>query len=722
MHRSTPLTPNQGGIFQVRIRGGNNDSPLHTLTVDPLPEAPGAFADLVATMRVHLELQAAQVGTTLEDLQSTAAGELNPGLLPLKLAQSYLDSDADAHDLTDLAANADDFLDAETADLLDRLFGYFDLERYLELQIESLEPGSLPFMDPAASRRACISAGPEISSAPELSQAMIRSAVAAYGADPDSDAGRILSSGGTMLTGAGFVPGYGRVAAVAGVALSAVNAAMGAIAGTYPSSFVSIECEVDKTEFAEDSTETATWEKVWVVAASTGWSADQFIATSVISLLGGAISDAGAAKILDSDILRDVAGLGLGAGAAELFEDTGVIELCPREWRVDISSPLYSTAAALNHRFEVDIPGQTVTPKEVGSDQLRVAAQAPQFGGREIHIDVPMQVKQIQVLTNPDVIVVENPGESININAEIINADLTTLRWTPERGGWDDGLGSDTNDGRTRSLETPTQPEAYPFLVRIESLTRNGLRESGIPQRIGYVSVRYNDPRIQIDPQYVCISPGERQQFTAEVVGVEDYTVVWNVIEGYGSIDENGLYQSLSGGTSNAVIEAKLEGNEAVSDTARLDAGACNCSLDVSITGDSSWSQQSSQAAFLVSSFEDLFYQFFFGLDLEGPPLIGASFGGFDDQPSPRPGDTGTWRASFVYSTASESWAGIWDDEKIPLPGVSITITEFTESYMVGYFSGNAFQLNENGEVSSVVGVNVDFRAGYWDGGAWPCE
>ena len=64
----------------------------------------------------------------------------------------------------------------------------------------------------------------------------------------------------------------------------------------------------------------------------------------------------------------------------------------------------------------------------------------------------------------------------------------------------------------------------------------------------------------------------------------------------------------------------------------------------------------------------------------------------------------------------------IWDNPKVPLPGVTMKVTEASETHMVGTFTGNAFQLNEDGEISSIVGVDVKFRAGRWDGGRWPCE
>lgn len=457
-------------------------------------------------------------------------------------------------------------------------------------------------------------------------------------------------------------------------------------------------------------------------AASTGWAADQAVSNVVTSLLGAYLSSTDKLKIQDSEVLRDIGAAGLGLGASDVFEDTGLIEFCPQEWNVDISSPVYCTAAAVARRFDVNVETQKVTPKEAGQDQLQVAAQSAKFGGREVHKDVPMEVLRIQVDVTPAEIVVMDPGSNVEITAAIRHADLTTLRWTAAWGNWEDGLGDETNDGRTRILRTPAAESAYPFLVAVESLTRHGARASGEPPRVGFATVRLGRPSVRIEPPYACIQPGQTQQFTAHVVGAEDSTVVWEVVEGYGTIDQNGLYRSLSAGTSNAVIEARLLADESVTGQARVDAAACNCAVTVAITGDAVWNAAGSQVAYMVSEFDDLFYQFFFILGDGDYPTITAFLGHEDDKPSPRPGDTGEWKVSFSFVTEAESWVSVWDDENVLLPGVTLAIDELTEDGMVGRFSGNAFQLGEGGEPVSVIGVDVPFRAGHWDGGAWPCE
>ena len=396
-----------------------------------------------------------------------------------------------------------------------------------------------------------------------------------------------------------------------------------AVAGIYPSRFVLIEFEVDQTEFNEDDPGYATYSNVEVRAESTGWIADQSLSNVLVNALGAYLSVAEKAQIGTSSLARDASLLGIGLGANDLFDETSIIEFCSEHWTVDISSPIYCTAQVLLRKFEVDIPTQRVTPKEAGSDHLRVAAQSTQFGGREIFDDIPMLVRTIDVVVTPVDFFVSELGETVMITADILNADLETLRWTPQRGAWDDGLFDETNGPRTRPLVTPTDADAYPFLVTVESLSRQGARSSGLPPRVGFATIRNGALRaVRIDPAHVCIHNGETQEFTAEVSGFAEgeYTIVWAIEEGWGTIDQSGLYRAPNGGSTNDVISATIVEDEEVKDFATVDVGTCNCSLEVNISGADAWHHESSQAAYTVGDFGGLFYQFFFGMGIGGPP------------------------------------------------------------------------------------------------------
>ena len=732
-----PVTPNAGGSVQIRITDGSDSSAPQDLELTALPSAPGSFAALVATMREHLEQRAGWAGTSIDSLKAMPADNVPPALLPLKISQEYLDSDADENDLTDLAANTNGFLSADEVDQLDRFFGSFQLAALLQQEIadgNALDevpmlaqtpapaPPRAPHHPAPTSATACFFAGPEIDSAPYLAIYMTRSAVAQFGADPNSDAGRILAFGAAGLSIMGTAPGpLGKVVSVSAAVIAAVQGATEAVAGIMPSRFTSIAYQLDQNVFNEDELGYATYSNVEVVAASTGWTADRSLSNALINTLGAYMSLTDMAQIRESTLARDVTLQWVGIGAGEVFGESDLIEICPQDWTVDISSPLYCTASSLQHKFEVDVEAQHVTPKAAGSDQLRVAAQATQFGGRTIHADADMRVRTIQVPVTPDEIYVTELGQTVTITAGIVNADLETLRWTPAWGSWDDNLSDETNGPRTRPLVTPTNADAYPFVVTIESLSRQGARASGLPPRVGFATIHNGAVRdIRISPSDTCIHNGETVQFTPQVRGFAEgeYHVTWAIAEGWGTIDQNGLYHAPNGGSTNDIITATIDEDSTIFDAATVDVGNCTCNLDINISGAYVWEHGSSQAAFTVNDFGGYFYQFFFGLDLNGPPLISASLSGLEGQPAPGPGETGSWRVSFAFATYDQSWTTAPTDEDA---GVTLTITELTTTTMVGHFNGTAVMRDQNGDVTSTVYVDVAMRAGLWDQG-WPCD
>ena len=84
-------------------------------------------------------------------------------------------------------------------------------------------------------------------------------------------------------------------------------------------------------------------------------------------------------------------------------------------------------------------------------------------------------------------------GETVDVTAELENADTATLWWEPEQGTWADGKGKETNEPGTRPLETPTDKSLYPFDVVIESTSKTGLRENATDERYATVKVTLKD-------------------------------------------------------------------------------------------------------------------------------------------------------------------------------------------------------------------------------------
>lgn len=715
-----PVTPNEGGSVRVQVSDGTHASPEAELRLEPLPAAPGAFQRLIESLRAVVEQRAEWAGTSFEELAGLGFDEVPQAHLPLKVAQSYLEGAGPNH-LTSLIDNDAGFLTADERELLDRMFGHARLDLVVQADIDEFGAGarSGPRAWSAApdrlGRRACIDAGPEISTAQELVDAMVMAALGDAALDPNG-AGRYLEAVATLFTGLGTVPGAGKVFSVAGVGVAIWQAATAAVRGTYPSQLTALEYDLDKSELNEDDDVPARWSEVMLTARSTGWVADKSVVNVVISAVGAYVSVAQSTEIEAVDALRDVGVADWNAELQSHLDDNeGLIEFCPQTWTVQIDDPDFSTAAVTEGRFSVDRDAQTLVPLEVGTDVLQIATVPGLFAGQNIQRDTPIQTKSILVVVEPAVIRVEEPGEVVQITARIRDAEVTSLHWAAEHGTWQDGIGDDTNDGTTRPLETPLQANLYPFRVEVESTSRKGLRVSGEPRRSDFTEIRLETPEISIAPRDTCIQPGDTVQFRANVVGLEDYEVVWTRVEGYGIIDQNGLYQSFSEGTSSAEISAHIAGMEEISDTTGVDVRACTCYYQANLGG---VSFGGSDVAYLSSFFDAWIYQFYFDIGSGDEEGIGLTITDTETTPAPEPGDTGTYEVNFIYLTGTASWSATPEDDDA---GVLLHLEEFTEAFMQGRLSGTAVQRNEDGDVISSIPVDVRFRAGNWVEG-WPCE
>jgi hypothetical protein len=273
-------------------------------------------------------------------------------------------------------------------------------------------------------------------------------------------------------------------------------------------------------------------------------------------------------------------------------------------------------------------------------------------------------------------------------------------------------------------LNTPGTPWETAIEVTAKSLSNTGLREGKVdsdPRTKKALVTHGEDVLVFVTPEFDCIKPGETRQFSAEVVGRDQYTILWNVVQGPGNITEDGLYQAPSGVSGEAVISAEVEGVPDAIAYANITVGACVCVANINITGAAGLNTQTNDIVYQIFPQEDLAYTFLIdtGSFDQG---IGLGFqGGLDgNPPSPRPGDIGTWEANFTFASGSTIWiANPGTDDGV---GVTVTVFELTDSYMVGQVSGTAATYDNMGQVESTVSVNIDFRAGFFDGTNAPCN
>lgn len=688
-----PVTPADGGAARLQVVGGQARSPELSVDLAGLPEAPGSFLQYVTLLREHIDQRAVAVGTTFDELAALAPDAVEQRLLPLKFAQVFVDDPGHPHSLARIADGTSDYLDADGLDLLDRLFGQARIDSLVQADIAHMDdpqPPTLAFAGPnAGADKDCMSMGPIISTAADLSAAMQESWRAAVEINPDGAPARMLAGAGVVLGAAALVPATAGPAAVMGAGLFAYQTSREYVANTYPSSFVSLDFEATPAVMPEDFSGVGTWHDVFVVAESEGWVADKAIFNAVMQVFGAALGAAHKLKIQNSDFLRDAAmtDIGMSMGMFLDGQPSGLVEFCSQRWRVDVSDSQWSRGRSVGGLFSTN-EFREIRPLAVGDDMLEVEVDDSRFGWRRISAQEPVRTLAIEVTVTPEVIFVDSPGEVAAVTATIANAENENLWWDPGAGTWADGRGNPTNGPETRGLQTPADANAFPFLISVESISTLGLRADGDPPRIDTAVVRLRQNSITVSPVYACVGPGESREFTAYLDGVETSDVTWSLEAAepggsvIGSISASGVYTAPSSGVASMFVVATSIENPEVRGAADLDAGSCTCSWSLTISTGGAW-----QGDFASHGYEADFMVF--NLNFENDLGSGVCYG----LPSgPTEGATGSWPVSFGFVSGSQGW-GAGDADGTD---ATLTVTEHG-GQMVGTVSGTC-QSMVNGE------------------------
>jgi len=716
-----PAQPNTGGTIELQVTDGSNTGPEMTLDLAALPEAPGAFARVVQALKSHIEQRAEWAGSSFSALQGMAFEAAPPELLSLKIAQSYVESGNDDVDLVSLVANEAGFLNATERELLDRIFGYAPLDELVQDEIDAFDQLKANSASPALKgekRDGCINASPDISTAQQLSDAMLMGALGDAATNPDGPAGRTLAALGVTLSAGGVIPGYGTAFSVAGAGLAVWQASGEYLGGVYPSNLTNLEFAIDRTEFPEDETGFAQWSNVMVTATSDGWTADASLANTAISALGLYLGAAQKLAIAGNHFLRDVTVTGVNMALGEFLgtQDGGIVEFCADQWVIDITDLPYSTAQVLDRKFDVDTATRQVRPTEVGADVLRVAAQASEFAGRTVQTDVALNTRVIIVSATPEDIFVQTLGEVVNIAATIQNAETETLLWTAQQGSWQDGIGDDTNGPMTRPLKTPTSEGAYPFLVTVESTSQGGLRASGEPPRLDIVTVRYQAGEVIVTAEKECVPNSQTGTFSATVVGIDDQSVVWTLEDPdtglpstAGNINSAGVYSAPTSGSGTVMVVATSAVNSNIRGQVIISYGGCICYYDLTITGEGNW-----VGDFVTHDFGQFAPLFMMTLgDLANSEEGSGMVQGF---PGPSEGATGTFDAGLTFIEGVTGWG---TDEGTD-GWATLTITENTTSVLVGSMTGTVVAVRGEEEVRR--SFTLQFRSAQVNLGETPCQ
>ena len=691
-----PLSPADGGRVQLRIANGAVRSPDLNLDLGGLPAAPGRFLQFVERLRAHIDQRAVAEGSSFAELAALEVDAVELRLLPLKFAQVFVDDPGHPHSLARIADGSSDYLDAAGRDLLDRIFAFGNIDSLVQADIDHMGdpvPGTLAWYGDAQAK-ACVSMGPIVSTAPQLAEAMQKAFAAQVAINPDGAPGRILSATGLALGAAAFVPGLGGVAAVAGAGLYAYQTSREYTANTYPSEFVSLDFQLDRDWMPEDETGFAQWSDVYVVAKSNGWVADKAVFDAVMQLVGLGLGTAQAGRIRDSDFLRDaaLADVGMSVGFYLEGQPSGVVEFCSQRWRVDITDLPYSEGRAVIGRVSTS-EFREIRPLMVGEDVISVRAVSSQFGYRTISAELGIETRVIQVIASPSDIVVENAGDLVAITATIENAANERLYWDNEQGTWEDGGTQPTNGPGTRSLRTPANEDLYPFLVAVESLSRDGLRAGNDPPRVDIVTVRLQQGRVTVAPGYACVANGESRQFTATVEGLQNTAVTWSLEPAntggpvVGGVSGTGLYTAPGSGAATMRLVATSVENPQITGWAEVDAGVCQCSWQLTIEGDGAWAGDFATHGY-AADWGIFQMQFDSDAGSTGGNCIAL-------EGSPAPGQLGSWPCTFTFIGSGRAWSAAAGSEGTH---ATLTVLEHGEQ-LVSEVSGVAITVINQEEV-----------------------
>lgn len=726
-----PGDPMGGGNVQLRVTNGSSiTSNTVTLAIDPPPPAPGAFKDLVDSVQLLLDKWLEQLGTTREELRSTPVDQLPLLNTTLLFVHNVVDNPDNPNSLRALAdGDIPLFVEAPIdRDLLDALTAMSGLQGWVDDKIESVDqltapviPGPTPTI---AQSRIIVGGQVDCIDPPTFNigsdNCGLLSEIMQYQTQLEitraSEASRFLKDlRNAILAGASLTPAAEIAAGLAstGWAIDSVDDGQ---RGMYPSQFINdlTDYKVSVEEFPEDFVEPGKWSEFRVSAVSDGWRFDDKIIEAFQQMAG--VNDGLDIKKLDEVVtVESKMKEFIKNGANETLKNAIVknspvkLEYCPQTWvGINCTGLPYSVGSSNSLKYDSD--QLTYEPVEVGSANLLVETM-PVFGTNKSTGETKViKTNLLEVFIDPYQ-ATRNVNEDQAFTARVANAHDETVAWSSP--------GDLLANGNSASLHTPSAPWDPPVPVTAKSVSNTGLREGKVDTdpRTKTVYVTYGGSvTLTIDPPYKCIHPGETLQFTPKVEGVDNPVIDWSVVEGYGTIDQNGLYHSMSIGTSSAKISATIEGVPDVIAYANVDVKACECSFVINIAGAAYYYREGADVAYQYSDFGDGFrvYTFFFQIE-DGYTGFAISLSSSETQTAPAPGEIGTYEVNMSYIDASghSSWSTVEN------PG-SMTITSNTDTYMEASFNGIG-KGGSDPENPTEVTIIGSMKAGHWID-EWPCH
>ncbi|HLR56344.1 MAG TPA: hypothetical protein VK096_06270 [Actinomycetales bacterium] len=578
-----PSNPVKGGPVELQLidSAGEECDPVN-FEIAELPSAPGAFRAYAEELENLNEATSDVFGIEIEDTSQPSGA---PVLQPFETASDWLsgtDNPNSIEKVLDGTADVSSDLNEEAEQLMDGLIEESGVIEHIQETIADVTeltdppvwtedppsedpPGEEPPTaadDPptpeapsAIGEKICERIGGDMS-AQALSQLMqVQGGLEKFRADTD-----LILDGVGLLNG---VIGVGSLALTGGVPnpVTAATGVIGVSLSTYdllsdasihmlPAEFSGLDFDYEKALYLEDEEDLGGyWENVHATARGKDWNMDGRILEQVIGRATGGISKrfltrhgADTAAHAAGEFLTETFSSGTAAALSAHQSGSGLITIPACSFGpVDLSDPEF-------HQAEFFLPSRPAAITDdrqfeiftTGKARLVVRARAEKFGGATIMKAQPVEAAPIEITIDPPV-ADGDPGFTAVFTVTVENAHDPSVDISLEPTGGHqlsvEQIGSNVHEV---TVVTSSQREDFPALLRVESTANTGLRaEPDAPPRVKTARIA-SDGGISLSPRSVCLEPGEKLQFEAEIYEFDNKDIVWDATGGI--ISANGSF------------------------------------------------------------------------------------------------------------------------------------------------------------------------------------
>lgn len=774
-----PLHPSgsiKGGPVELRFTDGAMHCPAQRFNIEPLPPAPGTFRRVVDQVQDFVRAQAAVFGATPEGLRTTTPDTLFPPLIPLWVAQTVLDHPENPNSLRQVLMDNASVLEGDSADLqlTDAVLARSDVLEILPALVQRTDslrlklpaaPSELrdidfayaerprsrrasPFMFAAYGGPAPVGAAP--TTQPDVSEMTVERLDWAMSLAMSSDiatSGRAkdifsafkasLALGAGLASAAGVAPLAAGYTDVAAIAFAYEQAALAA-ANLLPRRFTHLDFNLHKPVFMEDDAEPGRWSEAQVTAESKGWQLDQMILQTLLQISGlkgsGGITKKTKwieamprghmrklAYNLRQFLISDLLGKLIGGTAGK----DGPLKIGPQSFTADISAPQWHDVKYGGRAVQVVLgsEGKRYEPIRVGQSTITVSTPPMKFGFQLIRREKTIDVRPIRVTVRPVKVTVP-PGDTVTFRAAVENAKDRTLSWETQPPGH--RLIAADPERLTARLVTKRDPALFPIRIRA---TSQADRTHLLQVKPRVAEARVHTPRIEISPAVICLRPGQRKQFEADVPDVNVGGVVlpggasqldWSA--SVGRIDARGQYRAPDQ-AGEVTITARSRTHPDLKGEAVIRVGGCTCWMTGSIgrplqrlVGGVAHLEPGGgllpPGVRVTGDILSLTNDVGFGRGTGGEPILSVRI----EVPGLTEGGAGPLDVRHAWAESAGEFTAMIDPSAPTTGRGAVTVTDRSDAAIEGVFTGWLKVFGENGEVlgnreAYLTPVRLRFRA-----------